>query len=159
MTLQFYRRNYIEGLFVSSGIIRNPDYTCEKMIETLRILREDYGFAGYIHAKAIPGADSSLILRLGQLADRMSVNIAVSYTHLDVYKRQGVAMLVDILNPELVVIGSVFERCEEFLAPSMQEILKQECLPLSQKAVKVVPARLGDSIGDYAALGVALLTS
>lgn len=72
---------------------------------------------------------------------------------------KGVAMLVDILNPELVVIGSVFERCEEFLAPSMQEILKQECLPLSQKAVKVVPARLGDSIGDYAALGVALLTS
>ncbi len=75
LTMQFYRRNYIEGLFLSSGILKNPDYTCEKMIETLRILREEYGFAGYIHAKAIPGADSALILRLGQLADRMSVNI------------------------------------------------------------------------------------
>lgn len=75
LTIQFYRRNYIEGLFLSSGILKNPDYTCEKMIETLRILREDYGFAGYIHAKAIPGADSALLMRLGQLADRMSVNI------------------------------------------------------------------------------------
>ena len=75
LTIQFYRRNYIEGLFVSSGVIRSPDYTCERMIETLRILREEYRFAGYIHAKAIPGADPALIERLGLLADRMSVNI------------------------------------------------------------------------------------
>lgn len=75
LTLHFYRRNYIEGLFLSSGIIKNPDYTCEKMIETLRLLRDDYGFNGYIHAKAIPGADEMLLSRLGFLADRMSVNI------------------------------------------------------------------------------------
>ncbi len=75
LTIQFYRRNYIEGLFLSSGIIRNPDYTCERMIETLRLLREDYGFNGYIHAKAIPGADELLLSRLGYLADRLSVNI------------------------------------------------------------------------------------
>ena len=75
LTIHFYRRNYIEGLFLSSGVIRNPDYTCEQMIETLRILREEYGFRGYIHAKAIPGADSALTTRLGYLADRMSVNI------------------------------------------------------------------------------------
>jgi len=75
LTINFYRRNYIEGLFLSSGIIKNPDYTCEKMIETLRILREEYRFSGYIHAKAIPGADSLLLNRLGLLADRMSVNI------------------------------------------------------------------------------------
>jgi putative DNA modification/repair radical SAM protein len=75
LTIQFYRRNYIEGLFLSSGVIKNPDYTCEQMIETLRILREDYRFSGYIHVKAIPGADSILISRLGLLADRMSVNI------------------------------------------------------------------------------------
>lgn len=75
LTINFYRRNYIEGLFLSSGILKNPDYTCEQMIETLRILREEYKFSGYIHAKAIPGADSALIARLGMLADRMSVNI------------------------------------------------------------------------------------
>lgn len=75
LTINFYRRNYIEGLFLSSGVLRNPDYTCEQMIEALRILREEYRFSGYIHAKAIPGADSALIARLGMLADRMSVNI------------------------------------------------------------------------------------
>lgn len=75
LTIHFYKRNYIEGLFLSSGVIKNPDYTCERMIETLRILREEYGFGGYIHAKAIPGADDALLSRLGQLADRMSVNI------------------------------------------------------------------------------------
>jgi putative DNA modification/repair radical SAM protein len=75
LTIQFYRRNYIEGLFLSSGVVKNPDYTCERMIEVLRILREEYRFYGYIHAKAIPGADSALISRLGTLADRMSVNI------------------------------------------------------------------------------------
>ena len=75
LTINFYRRNYIEGLFLSSGVLKNPDYTCEQMIEALRILREEYHFSGYIHAKAIPGADSTLIARLGMLADRMSVNI------------------------------------------------------------------------------------
>ena len=75
LTINFYKRNYIEGLFLSSGVLKNPDYTCEQMIETLRILREEYLFCGYIHAKAIPGADSALIARLGMLADRMSVNI------------------------------------------------------------------------------------
>lgn len=75
LTINFYRRNYIEGLFLSSGVLKNPDYTCEQMIEALRILREEYRFCGYIHAKAIPGADSALIARLGMLADRMSVNI------------------------------------------------------------------------------------
>ena len=75
LTIHFYKRNYIEGLFLSSGVIKNPDYTCERLIETLRLLREEYGFGGYIHAKAIPGADNALLARLGQLADRMSVNI------------------------------------------------------------------------------------
>ncbi|MBQ8781558.1 MAG: putative DNA modification/repair radical SAM protein [Oscillospiraceae bacterium] len=75
LTWNFYRRNYIEGLFLSSGIIQNPDYTCEQMIKTLLLLRNKYKFTGYIHAKAIPGADSELISRLGLLADRISVNI------------------------------------------------------------------------------------
>ncbi len=75
LTIQFYRRNYIEGLFLSSGIMRNPDYTTERLIETLELLRNEYGFHGYIHAKAIPGADNMLTTRLGLLADRVSVNI------------------------------------------------------------------------------------
>jgi putative DNA modification/repair radical SAM protein len=75
LTMNFYRRNYIEGLFLSSGVIRNPDYTCELMIRVLEILRNDYKFFGYIHVKAIPGADSRLVHQLGILGDRMSVNI------------------------------------------------------------------------------------
>ena len=81
LTINFYRRNYIEGLFLSSGVLKNPDHTCEKMIETLRILREEYRFAGYIHAKAIPGADQILLTRLGRLADRLSVNIELPSNH------------------------------------------------------------------------------
>ena len=75
LTIEFYRRNYIEGLFVSSAVIGSADYTTERMIECLRILREEYCFRGYIHAKAIPGTDEKLLTRLGYLADRMSVNI------------------------------------------------------------------------------------
>ena len=75
LTMQFYRRNYIEGLFLSSAVLVSPDYTTERMIEALRLLREEYRFGGYIHAKAIPGADPLLTQRLGMLADRLSVNI------------------------------------------------------------------------------------
>lgn len=73
--IAFYRRNYVEGLFLSSGIIKSPDYTAELLLETLRLIRREYGFAGYVHVKAIPGADKRLIYQLGLLADRMSANI------------------------------------------------------------------------------------
>ena len=75
LTISFYRRNYIEGLFLSSGIQKNPDYTMEQMYQTIYLLRTKYKFNGYIHVKAIPGADSRLIQMTGYLADRMSVNI------------------------------------------------------------------------------------
>lgn len=75
LTIQFYRRNYIEGLFLSSGVFRSPDYTTELMIRALRLLREQYRFNGYIHAKAIPGTAPELVEQLGFLADRLSVNI------------------------------------------------------------------------------------
>lgn len=75
LTIGFYRRNYIEGLFLSSGVVRSPDYTMELMIRTLRLLREQYRFNGYIHAKAIPGSAPELVEQLGLLADRLSVNI------------------------------------------------------------------------------------
>ena len=75
VTINFYKRNYIEGLFLSSGIIKNPDYTMELLIETISLLRNKYKFGGYIHAKAIPGASDYLIKKLGLLVDRMSSNI------------------------------------------------------------------------------------
>ena len=75
LTIEFYRRNYIEGLFLSSGVVRNPDYTMERLVKTIKDLREIYHFNGYIHAKAIPGADPGLTYQLGLLADRLSVNI------------------------------------------------------------------------------------
>ena len=75
ITINFYKRNYIEGLFLSSGIIKNPDYTMSLMIESIEILRNKYKFGGYIHAKAIPGASESLLKKLGNLVDRLSANI------------------------------------------------------------------------------------
>lgn len=75
LTVNFYRRNYIEGLFLSSAVEKSPDHTMERLVETARLLREDRGFKGYLHLKAIPGADPLLVARAGLLADRVSVNI------------------------------------------------------------------------------------
>ncbi len=75
LTINFYRRNYIEGLFLSSAIIKSPDYTMELLNRTVKLLREEHKFNGYIHLKAIPGANYSLIKQAGFYADRMSVNI------------------------------------------------------------------------------------
>ena len=75
LTLDFYRRNYIEGLFLSSGIIRNPDYTMEQLVDVARTLRQEHGFAGYIHLKAIPDASPELLDEAGRWADRLSLNV------------------------------------------------------------------------------------
>ena len=75
LTMNFYRRNYIEGLFLSSGIIKNPDYTMERLVKVAELLRYKYNFNGYIHMKAIPGASQDLVKRMGLLVDRMSINI------------------------------------------------------------------------------------
>jgi putative DNA modification/repair radical SAM protein len=77
LTLEFYRRNYIEGLFLSSGVIRNPDYTMEQMLRVVKLLREVHRFNGYIHMKSIPGASRELIAQAGTLVDRMSVNLEI----------------------------------------------------------------------------------
>ena len=75
LTLAFYRRNYIEGLFLSSGIIRSSDYTMERIVEVARSLREDHHFRGYIHLKTIPDADPALVHQAGLHADRLSINV------------------------------------------------------------------------------------
>lgn len=77
LTLDFYRRNYIEGLFLSSGIIRSPDYTMEQVVRVAKSLREDHHFCGYIHLKTIPEASDALIAEAGRYADRLSINIEV----------------------------------------------------------------------------------
>ena len=86
LTLDFYRRNCIEGLFLSSGIIRSPDYTMEQVVEVARVLREEHDFRGYIHLKTIPDASPELLQRAGRYADRLSINIELP-------TEQGLAML------------------------------------------------------------------
>ena len=80
LTLDFYRRNCIEGLFLSSGIIRSPDYTMEQVVEVARTLREEHDFRGYIHLKTIPEASPELLARAGRYADRLSINIELPTT-------------------------------------------------------------------------------
>lgn len=75
LTINFYKRNYIEGLFLSSAVIKSPDYTMELLYQTVYILRKEYNFNGYIHTKTIPGASQELVNKLGVLVDRMSINI------------------------------------------------------------------------------------
>ncbi|MBA3624454.1 MAG: radical SAM protein, partial [Methylibium sp.] len=75
LTLDFYRRNCIEGLFLSSGIIQSPDYTMEQVVEVARVLREEHDFRGYIHLKTIPEASAELLARAGRYADRLSINV------------------------------------------------------------------------------------
>ena len=75
LTINFYKRNYIEGLFLSSAVIKSPDYTMEMLIKAVSILRNEYNFNGYIHCKTIPGSSQELIDKLGKMVDRMSINI------------------------------------------------------------------------------------
>jgi putative DNA modification/repair radical SAM protein len=107
----FYRRNYIEGLFLSSAVARNADFTMERMVEALTLVRRKRGFNGYIHVKAIPGANSALIGAAGLLADRVSVNIELpsedSLKLLAPEKKKS-----DILMP-MELIRELVSRCKE----------------------------------------------
>lgn len=96
LVTEFYRRNYIEGLFLSSGIMKSPTYTMEQMYQAVYLLRTKYKFNGYIHVKAIPGAPDELIARMGYLADRMSVNIELPTT-------EGLSKLAPHKKPENLV--------------------------------------------------------
>ncbi len=77
LTIEFYRRNYIEGLFLSSGVVRNPDYTMERLVRVIKDLRQIHRFNGYIHLKSIPGASQELVREAGLYADRLSVNVEI----------------------------------------------------------------------------------
>ena len=134
LTIGFYRRNYIEGLFLSSGVLGSPDYTTELMVETLRLLREEYGFRGYIHAKAVPGSSPLLIDKLGKLADRLSVN-------MELPSQQSLALLApdkskhDILSPMRFIqenIAADAETCALMRRKNMY--LTQVKVPKKQRA-------------------------
>ena len=96
LTIGFYRRNYIEGLFLSTGVVRSPDYTMELLIEAVRTLREQYRFNGYVHLKLVPGADPHLVQEAGLLADRVSIN-------LELPTREGLALLAPDKSRDAVV--------------------------------------------------------
>ena len=98
LTVEFYKCNYIEGLFLSSGILRNPTYTMEKMCETLLLLRTKYHFNGYIHIKTIPGASDELLAAAGYLADRISVNLELP-TEEGLHTLAPNKTMQNILNP------------------------------------------------------------
>jgi|LSQX01.3.fsa_nt_gb putative DNA modification/repair radical SAM protein len=108
VTINFYRRNYIEGLFLSSAVVKSPDHTMEMIMRAVRLLREQYRFNGYIHIKAIPGADATLIEKVGCYVDRMSVNIELPTS-------DGLKLLAPqkkkeaILGPMDVISGKIHE--------------------------------------------------
>lgn len=114
LTMEFYRRNYIEGLFLSSGVLNSPNYTMELIYATLYRLRKVCNFQGYIHVKAIPGADEELIRRVGFLADRMSVN-------LELPTAEGLRLLAphktrkNILSPMRLVQNTMEENKQEIM--------------------------------------------
>lgn len=97
LTINFYKRNYIEGLFLSSGIIQNADYTMEQLIRVAKLLREEELFGGYIHLKAVPGASKDLLLEAGKYADRLSANIEMPVQE-DLDKLAPEKTLVEIEN-------------------------------------------------------------
>lgn len=106
LVIEFYKRNYIEGLFLSSGVLKNPDYTMEKMIEALRKLRTEYRFNGYIHVKAIPGASKELIYSAGLLADRISLNMELP-TESSLKKLAPNKTMANIIKPINQISGTI----------------------------------------------------
>lgn len=106
LTIEFYKRNYIEGLFLSSGILKNPDYTMEKIVETLRLLRGEYRFNGYIHVKAIPGASKELLYSAGLLADRISINMELP-TQDSLKKLAPNKQMANIIRPMNQISGTI----------------------------------------------------
>ena len=132
LTLDFYRRNYIEGLFLSSGIIRSSDYTMESLVQVARSLREDHGFRGYIHLKTIPDASPDLIALAGRYADRLSVNIelptadslaslAPEKTHVTIKRAMGgIRARIDDLRAERPARGASARAAAPRFAPAGQ---------------------------------------
>lgn len=134
LTISFYRRNYIEGLFLSSGVVRSPDYTSELFVETLRILRNEYGFRGYVHCKAVPGTSPELLGELGLLADRMSVNMELpSQRSLELLAPEKGRQ--DIIRPMRQIHGAIAQdRQTRSLMRKTGSYLQRKETPLKKRA-------------------------
>src|ERR1700710_427689 len=108
LTLGFYKRNYIEGLFLSSGIIQSPDYTMEQVVRVAETLRHTHSFGGYIHLKTIPDTDPALLARAGAVADRLSINVELP-------QEASLARLAPQKSPERIrrAMGTIRLKIEE----------------------------------------------
>jgi len=147
LTMEFYRRNYIEGLFLSSGIIQNPTFTMEMIYRTLYLLRYKYRFMGYIHVKGIPGADPELIKRVGFLADRMSVN-------LELPTAEGLRELAP--NKHRKTILSPMRQIQEGIKSNQEELVVYKHAPRfvsGGQSTQMIIGATGES--DYQILNVA----
>ncbi len=131
LTLNFYKRNYIEGLFLSSGIIQTPDYTMESMIRIVKSLREVHGFKGYIHLKSIPNATPELQIQAGWYADRLSINVELpTQQSLDTYAPEK----------KLPEITGAMNRFQEKIKESKSEIKMARYIPGGQSTQMIVGA-------------------
>ncbi len=160
LTIEFYRRNYTEGLFLSSGVIESADRTTELMIECLRILREEYGFRGYIHAKAVPNTSPELIDALGLLADRLSVNLEMpSHESLELLCPNKTKD--SILKPMRQIRDNIAEDAESkarrqkkstfYLAQTRAKLAKRAFSPAGQSTQMIIGATPED---DYQILSL-----
>ncbi len=135
LTMEFYRRNYIEGLFLSSGVVRSPDHTMQLMIEVLTLLRGTYNFDGYIHVKTIPGASKEAVYEIGFLADRVSANI--EFCHPETLR---------LLAPEksreaiLAPMATIRERRAEYAGDSLRSGFSSRFVPAGQSTQLIVGA-------------------
>ncbi|HAS72789.1 MAG TPA: putative DNA modification/repair radical SAM protein, partial [Clostridiales bacterium UBA8960] len=135
ITISFYRRNYIEGLFLSSGVVKNPNYTMEMLIRVVKRLRTEERFNGYIHLKGIPGADATLIETAGRYVDRMSINIELPTTRS-----------LRLLAPEksrsdmIAPMGMIKERISEYKALSQRFKNTPTFVPAGQSTQLIVGA-------------------
>lgn len=135
LTLEFYRRNYIEGLFLSSGIIQSPDYTMEQLSEVARRLREEHSFGGYIHLKTIPGADEQLVEQAGRFADRLSVNVELP-TADDLRRLAPEKQAAEITE----TMSAVRERIDERTADRKRGLRPPKFTPAGQSTQMVIGA-------------------
>ncbi|MGE0500497.1 MAG: putative DNA modification/repair radical SAM protein [Rhizobiaceae bacterium] len=135
LTLEFYKRNYIEGLFLSSGVIRSPDETMAEMVEVARRLRLEHGFGGYIHLKTIPECSTELLEQAGLLADRLSINVELPTD-------DGVRKLAPEKRPETIRLSmaALRSKLEEKAEPTLRKKRRQRFAPGGQSTQMIVGA-------------------
>ena len=141
LTINFYKRNYIEGLFLSSAVIKSPNYTMDMIYQVVKKLREEHNFNGYIHAKAIPGADKEYIEKVGRYVDRMSVNIELP-------SEEGLKLLAPQKTKQdiLVPMGLIREGINQYTEEKKKYKFCPKFVPGGQSTQLIVGATLDDDL-------------